>query len=65
MTNTGRLFSGCANCEIRKCAMRKNIPSCAYCKEYACKELLKLFYLDPDAQKRLEEIRRKYLLKDD
>jgi len=63
--NTGRLFSGCSNCEIRKCAIRKNIPNCAYCKDFACKELLILFNLDPDAQKRLEEIHRKYLLKDD
>ena len=63
--NTGRLFSGCSNCEIRKCATRKNIPNCAYCKDFACKELLILFNLDPDAQKRLEEIHRKYLLKDD
>jgi len=57
--NTGRLFSGCSNCEIRKCAYRKNIPNCAYCVNFACDELLKLFSLDPDAQYRLERIRNK------
>ena len=60
--NTGRLFSGCFNCEIRKCAVLKNIPNCACCNDYACNELQKLFSLDPDAQKRLEEIRKNNML---
>ena len=37
---TGRLFSGCLNCEIRKCAIEKKIESCTSCSDYAC-ELLK------------------------
>ena len=56
--NTGRLFSGCLNCEIRKCAIEKNIESCAYCSDYACEILKKHFSLDPSAQTRLEEIRQ-------
>jgi hypothetical protein len=43
--DTGRLFSGCFNCEVRKCASLKNIESCAYCSYY------------PGSQIRLEEIR--------
>lgn len=54
----GRLFSGCLNCEIRKCAQEKNIASCAFCFDYACPKLQKHFLLDPGAQIRLEEIRR-------
>ena len=57
--DTGRIFSGCLNCEIRKCAILKNIESCAYCNDYACERLKKHFSLDPDAETRLEEIRRK------
>ena len=56
--NTGRLFTGCLNCEIRKCANYKNIENCAYCNDYACEKLKKHFSLDPGAQTRLEEIRQ-------
>jgi hypothetical protein len=52
-----RIFSGCLNCEIRKCAILKNIESCAFCKDYACERLKEHFLLDPGAQSRLEEIR--------
>jgi hypothetical protein len=55
--NKGRLFAGCRNCKIRECAIRRNIPNCAYCNDFACDELLKLFSLDPEAKIRLENIR--------
>jgi len=57
-TVDGRLFSGCLNCEIRKCAEEKNIASCAFCFDYACQKLQKHFKFDPGAQIRLEECRR-------
>jgi hypothetical protein len=55
---TGRLLSGCLECEIRQCAIEKNIESCAYCNDYACEKLEKQFLLDPEAKLRLDEIRR-------
>ena len=55
----GRLFTGCADCEIRKCAILKNVINCAYCSDYACEKLKKHFAIDPGAQDRLEEIRKK------
>jgi len=57
--NTGRLFSGCLNCEIRKCANEKNIESCAFCSHYACEILKEHFILDPGAKIRLDRMRRK------
>ncbi len=54
---TGRLFSGCLKCEIRKCAILKNLTSCAYCSDYACERLTAHFSLDPGAQTMLEKIR--------
>jgi len=57
--NTGRIFSGCLSCEIRKCASTKNIDSCAFCNDYACTILEKHFSLDPSAKIRLEEIRQR------
>jgi len=57
-SGTGRMFSGCYKCEIRKCAIQKNIESCAFCSDYACENIKKHFLLDPGTQTRLEEIRR-------
>lgn len=56
-TQGGRLFSGSKNCYMRKCSRRKRIENCAHCNEYPCEELEKLFTTDPDAKKRLDEVR--------
>ena len=52
-----RLFSGCANCEIRKCAMERGFESCAFCHDYACEKLRKHFEADPTARTRLNALR--------
>jgi len=54
---TGRLFSACKDCPIRKCARKKKLESCAYCEEYACKTLEEFFAKEPSAKTRLEKIR--------
>ncbi len=54
---TGRLYSGCRDCEIRACAQQKKLESCALCPEYACEKLLHFFTSDPSAKTRLEMIR--------
>ncbi len=56
----GRLFTGCIDCEIRKCASLKNMINCAYCSDYACDKLNKHFAIDTAARDRLEEIRREH-----
>jgi len=56
-TNTGRLFSGCHTCEIRKCAGMKPIENCAYCSDYACGRLTEFFSAAPEARIQLEKIR--------
>ena len=56
-TENVRLFSGCAKCEIRKCAIQKGLENCAYCDEYACEKLQQFFVNDPGAKTRLDEIR--------
>jgi len=55
--NTGRLFSSCRNCEIRKCAISKDLESCAFCDEYACDRLEEIFRSDPETKNRLEKMR--------
>lgn len=56
-SQTERLFSGCAKCEIRKCAIDRKLTSCAFCTEYACERLLKHFETDPPARARLDAMR--------
>jgi len=56
-SGSGKLFSGCMNCEIRKCAVLKNVNSCAFCADYACKILQNFFLVDAEARERLEKLR--------
>jgi hypothetical protein len=56
-SQTERLFSGCAKCDIRKCAIDRKLTSCAYCSDYACQKLLKHFETDSAARTRLESMR--------
>ena len=57
-TESGRLFSGSQNCEIRKCATGKDIENCAHCNQYACERIEKFFATDPDARVRLDAIKK-------
>ena len=59
IVNSGRLFSSCKQCEIRKCVIEKELERCAYCEDYACEKLTDFFIHDPDAEKQLEEIRNR------
>jgi len=54
---SGRLFSGCRKCDIRKCAQTKGCLTCAHCPDYPCATLQKFFATDPTAKSSLEEIR--------
>lgn len=54
---TGRIFSGCLGCEIRKCATQKSLENCAVCNDYPCSILERFFHDDPAAQGRLDAIR--------
>jgi len=57
ISESGRLFSHCKVCEVRKCGKEKGVENCAYCNEYACQKLEGFFQVLPDAKKRLDEIR--------
>ena len=45
-------------CEIRKCAVRKAVGTCAECADYPCAVLGELFRAAPQAQAMLEALRR-------
>jgi predicted nucleic acid binding AN1-type Zn finger protein len=52
-----RHWRDCKNCKIRGCAKERNVENCAYCTQYSCETLAKLFDDYPPAKKTLDEIR--------
>jgi len=58
LAESGRLFSYCKVCEIRKCGQKNNLKDCAYCDEYACGKFNKFLEMAPNTKTTLEEIRK-------
>jgi len=56
-TSSGKLFSVCYECKIRKCAKEKLVKNCAHCTEYICKELEVFFKKYASAKEHLDEVR--------
>ena len=59
LSNSEPLFKHCKVCEVRECGKGKNIKNCAYCEEYACENLEKIFQMAPETKKRLDQIKSK------
>ncbi len=56
-TATGQHILYCDSmCEIRKCAIQKNVTNCAYCEKYACETLTAFLKQVPEAKERLDKI---------
>lgn len=53
-----RLFSWCSECPVRKCAQEREFENCAYCDDYVCDNLKKIFDMVSKAKQTLEEIRK-------
>jgi hypothetical protein len=54
----GRHVGYCNMCEVRACAIEKNIKNCAYCSDYGCETLGAFLDMVPQAKERLEKIRK-------
>lgn len=52
-----RIYRYCNTCEIRKCGQERNVENCAYCEEYTCEKLSKLFAEYKPAKEVLDKIR--------
>jgi hypothetical protein len=53
-----RSFWYIKNCQMRACALEKNLENCAYCTEYPCEKLQAFFDKSHvNAKKTLDEIR--------
>ncbi|MFW9996348.1 MAG: DUF3795 domain-containing protein, partial [Candidatus Odinarchaeota archaeon] len=46
LQSDGMLFNHCSNCEIRKCAINKQVENCAYCSNFICETLNEQLKLD-------------------
>jgi len=56
VSDSSRIFSYCNDCEIRKCGRRRNFTNCAYCPEYPCEKLSRLFSEYPKAKETLDGV---------
>lgn len=57
LSASGRHCGYCANCEIRRCAVERNLHTCAECSSYACQRLTGFWQGVPQAQVNLEALR--------
>ena len=44
-------------CDIRACAVKRDLTNCAGCADYACDQLTKFFEMAPAARESLESLR--------
>ena len=54
-----RLMQWCSECPTRACAIERELENCAYCADFGCKKLLKVFEMSDEPRKNLERIRAK------
>jgi hypothetical protein len=57
-TDGGRLSAYCSVCELRACAIGRDLANCAYCTNYACEKLEGWFSRVPESQVVLDEIKQ-------
>jgi len=55
-SSDGPRFSHCDMCEIRACAIGRNLLNCGHCDEFACSKLDFIFESAPAAKELLEKI---------
>ncbi len=57
LSTSGKLFTHCAVCEIRKCGHEKKVENCAVCEQYGCEKISNFHKMVPDAKKVLDNIK--------
>ncbi len=56
---TGERHGGyCLDCQVRKCVIARGIPTCAHCPDYACEIIQGFFKNAPEAQAKLDDLRK-------
>jgi len=54
--SNGHIMQWCAECPTRACTIERELENCAYCDDYGCEKLLKVFEMSADAKTNLERI---------
>lgn len=57
LSDTPQIFSYCNVCDVRKCGKGKYIENCAYCADYPCEKLSKIFADYSKAKETLDNIK--------
>jgi hypothetical protein len=57
LTDVGRKCGHCFECDVRACAMARDVVNCAHCADYACDTLEGFFGFVPEARSTLDSIR--------
>ena len=57
LSETNRIFGYCNACEVRKCGKEKQVKNCAFCKDYPCNRLSKIFTSYSKAKETLDDVR--------
>lgn len=58
LSNSGRLFLHCSQCNVRKCASEKSLDNCAHCEVDGCEKLQRLHKGIPEAKEGFERIKK-------
>jgi len=61
LSASGKIMNFVEECDVRQCGLEKNVKNCAYCEEYPCNKLDKIFKMAPEAKTRLDRIRKTLL----
>ena len=53
-----RHFGYCLDCEVRKCAVERQLENCAHCPDYVCEKLAGFFQHAPQNRATLDLVRQ-------
>jgi hypothetical protein len=54
----GAKIGHCSECDVRLCAIQKDVATCADCADYACETLNKFFEFVPEVKENLDTLRQ-------
>ncbi len=57
MTDSARKCGHCGECEIRACAVERELSNCAGCSDYLCEKLSSFIEMVPGTKERLDALR--------
>jgi len=59
-SDSQRIFSYCSICRVRKCGIERKVENCAFCADYPCEEVSRVFAGYAKAKEILDGIRHEH-----